>query len=375
VGYEPGSSIRDAVDFEDSLKMAVSKGFNNFIQLIPGFRFSHDGRGGLHESVIKWLKLVFIVLSEQQSAKALLQTNTLLFEPQYKPTILEQLKTKGIIVPGIIGTVVKPEVKPLLMLHVEGVGIILLCLLFYRAGECMAYFGGLISEGGSLSDVSPCQNLPVNDRQVLCGAVSKHLDIEDFIKCTAIGVYIKSSCYKPGVSELGSLYSLEPRKFYPNEHSTIKKMSVVGMTTRLMHGPGMQPTRPFNWNAGYDAPLYTEGKVKEQQEKIARPLPAHVWLALGNARQQVLENGFRDADVPDAEKFRLLPKEMPPTLSLEICQVATSGSLLFQSQTPVTFVANVGTPETAGSRKRLHGKVRCSNRHLTCSKLGKESGH
>ncbi len=116
------------------------------------------------------------------------------------------------------------------------------------------------------------------------------------IKCTAVGVYIKSIGYNPGVSELGSLYNLEPDKFYPNEHSTIKKMSFVGMTTRLIHGPGMQPTRPY---AGYNTPLYTEEKVKEQQEKIALPLPAHVWLALGNASQQ---DGFRDADVPDAEK-------------------------------------------------------------------------
>ncbi len=96
-----------------------------------------------HTSVIIWLKLVYDVLQGGMSVLNLLKSNPALTQPFYAPSTLERLRTTGIIVKGVKsqGSKIK-ELKPILMMHLEKVGFILLCLLFYSPHETLAYYGG-----------------------------------------------------------------------------------------------------------------------------------------------------------------------------------------------------------------------------------------
>jgi hypothetical protein len=89
-------------------------------------------------------------------------------------------------------------------------------------------------------------------------------------------------------------------------------MSTIGMKTRLVHGPGMQPDWSYNWNAGYGGAIFNEEEIHEMQMLANKPFPSHVWTAVADARAKVLREGeFKDADVSAQEEMSCQPQGMP----------------------------------------------------------------
>ena len=323
VGWLEGVGVAPSPDtceqFEKRLYASLHS-VEDFMQMIREFQTVSSTilcrDGNLHPSVSIWLAFVYSILSGGKSALEMLQGSPMLTQPFYKPTTLEKLRTKGIIVPGVWEALGKRKrksraMKPVLLMHVQDIGLIVLCLLWYLPDECFARYGGKLVDADSAEALySPCHNLSVGGRQIIFGAVSKHFGIEDFINHSAIGSFIKSSNYDPAVQTAGSL-RLPPR--YDPEKTG--DMTVVPMSTRLSLGPGMQPTWPYPWNAGTGTALYSLQEISKMQAMASQSLPDHVWTALAEARMQVLRDGsFRDADVPASTKATLLPLDMPDTV-------------------------------------------------------------
>lgn len=320
VGWLEGVGVAPCADtsvqFEERLYSSLSS-VGKFTQMIREYENVSStivcNDGSLHPSVSMWLALVYSILIGGMSVLELLQSSPTLTQPFYKPSFLERLRTIGIIVPGVKATGGRQkggtkEIKPVLLMHVEDVGLIVLCLLWYLEDECLALYGGKVVEQESAESLySPCHNLSIGCRQIIFGAVSKYFGIEDFIEHSAIGSFIKSSNVDPAVTVAGSLKL--PQRYYPRTNGN---MSVVPMITRLKHGPGMQPTWPYPWNSGTGTALFPIQKINEMQAIATRRLPDSVWTAVAEARLLVLGQGeFRDAAVPTSSKAALLSQDMP----------------------------------------------------------------
>jgi hypothetical protein len=316
------SSSDTSEQFEERLYASL-RSFADFTQMIREFKNVPStilcGDGNLHPSVSIWLAFVYSILSGSKSALELLQGTPALTQPFYKPSTLERLRTTGMIVPGceIKGKRKRSHdsaqgaIKPVLLMHVQDVGLIVFCLLWYLPNECLARYGGkLVDQDSAEALYSPCHNLSVGGRQVLFGAVSKHFSIEEFIEHSAIGAFIKSSNYDPAVKTSGSLHL--PQRYYTQDTGN---MPFVPMFTRLQHGPGMQPTWSYPWNSGTGTALYSLQEINEMQAISSQRLPDHVWTAVAEARMQILQDGvFRDADMPVSAKSTLLPLDMPDSV-------------------------------------------------------------
>ncbi len=101
-----------------------------------------------------------------------LQSNPALAQPFYHPTTLDRLRAIEITIPGLSAPKGKFKVKSSLVMHVEEVGIILLCLLFYSAGECLALYGDKRMPNVSDEAVfSATHKMPLGVGEVLLGAV------------------------------------------------------------------------------------------------------------------------------------------------------------------------------------------------------------
>ena len=198
-----------AVQFEKDLYES-RKSFEQFTLFIKNLIGKSND---FHPSVIVWLKLVYDVLQGGASILNLLKSNPALTQPFYAPSTLERLRTTGIIVEGVKsqGSKIK-ELKPILMMHLENVGIILLCLLFYLPKEILAYYGGrCVQKDSDEILLYPCHNLPIGPGQEILGGVSKYFALEDFIAFPAVGSFLKSSRFNPNVDHS------QERLLHPND--------------------------------------------------------------------------------------------------------------------------------------------------------------
>jgi len=314
VGVAPRGSKDQREQFENSLYEA-SITFDAFLkwiccQRLTNSLLSPSPPEDIDKSGIRWLKFIYFMLKHGMPVLRKLQSNPALAQPFYHPTMLEKLRTTGIIIPGLSTQKDNFEVKPLLVMQIEEVGIVVLCLLYYNEDECLALYGGKRMPCGSAEAVfSATHNMPLGDGHVLLGAVSKHYSIQDFIDNSAVGSFIKSSNVDPHVQTAGTLHL--PDRYRPRNNLT-KGMEVVCIRTRVQHGPGMQPTYPYDWNAGSGDSIFDANEVEVLQRLVARPLPDYVWRAVADARMAVLNAGkFRDAEISDRVKANLLPEEMP----------------------------------------------------------------
>ena len=318
-----------AKQFENDLYDAARRSVDEFIQFC-----AHTNRPsstdienvGFHPSVNTWLRLIHRVLQGPEfELMNLLKSEPALNEPFYAPSTLEKLRTTGIIVPGVERQGANAvEVKPILMMHLEGFGLILLCLLFYLSEERIAYYGGKkVLAGADELLLYPFHNLALGTGDQLLGAVSNIFSLEDFIKTPAIGSFFKSSNRNPKVTTSGTLrLPARLNKVYDCKQSG---MTTVPMVTRVVHGPGTQPTWPYDWSAGSSTSVFDEGQIRAMQEEANRPFPLHVWTAVADARASVLREGkFKDAPVPEADKCGLRPEEMPLDLYRTMCSDATT---------------------------------------------------
>ena len=298
--------------FEESLYKA-GHSFPALVALIPGYDASSTD-GGFHASVISWLRIIFRILSGACNSAKDLMCSSVLNDPFYIPNTLERLRTTGIIVPGVEREGRRQEVKPLLMLHVEGMGLILLTLLYYQPKEVMALYGGKEVKRGGLSNLS-LHILPLGGDDLLDGSVSKFCSLEDYIKNSAVGSFLKSSNNDPSIDHPGTL--VKPHRFKGDRKYC--QMFTVKITTREMHGPGMQPTWPYNWSAGSHEPLMSEDKVAELQRSVSQILSDDVWRAISKARIETLRNGqFTDALLSTEIKSSLMPSEAPAWFRHEV---------------------------------------------------------
>ena len=296
-----------ADQFEQDLYVAARSCFDDFSQFV-----ARNTVTGFNSSVITWLKLIYSVLHGGESVLHLLKEDPALTQPFYAPTTLEKLRTTGIIVPGVKaqGPNAK-EVKPILIMHLDGVGLILLCLLFSIPGEIVLFYGGQIVDKASDEMVLyPSHNLPLGVGDELLGAVSRFFTIEDFIQETAVGSFAKSSNVSPKVSEHGTLK--RPLRLSAAIARKAGRMAKVPMVARVAHGPGMQPTWPYDWNASTGDAIFDEQKINKLQALANQPVPSHVWTAVANARAEVLRLGeFKDAEMSLPDKRSLLIEGMP----------------------------------------------------------------
>ncbi len=109
---------------------------------------------------------------------------------------MDRLRTTGIIVQGVgLQGSNRQEMKPILMMHLKDVGLILLCLLFYLPRELFAFLGGkrVLKESDEIL-LYPHHNLPVGPGEEVLGGVSKFFSLEDFMKNSAVGSFLKSRC-------------------------------------------------------------------------------------------------------------------------------------------------------------------------------------
>jgi hypothetical protein len=273
-------------------------------------------------SVMIWLKLVYDVLQGGVSVLNLLKSNPALTQPFYAPSTLEMLRTTGIIVKGVKSDGGKTkECKPILMMHLQNVGLILLCLLFYLPNEILAYYGGQrVQKDSDEVLLYPCHNLPIGEGQEILGGVSRYFSLEDFIGYPAVGSFLKSSRFNPNVDQPGTL--AVPQRLKGVHHST---MSTVAMHTRLVHVPGTQPAWSYPWNAGYGGAIFNEKEINEMQLLANQPFEPRVWKAVADARAKVLGEGqFKDADVSALEVMSLRPQGMPEDIYKFMCPASTT---------------------------------------------------
>jgi hypothetical protein len=74
-----------------------------------------------------------------------------------------------------------------------------------------------------------------------------------------------------------------PDRYRPRNELT-KGMEVVCISTRVQHGPGMQPTYPYDWNVGSGDSIFDANEVAALQRLAARPLPDYIWRAVADVR-------------------------------------------------------------------------------------------
>jgi serine/threonine protein kinase len=298
--------------------------FEQFTLFIQNFIGKSINEEDFHPSVIVWLNLVYNVLQGGASVLNLLKSNPALTQPFYAPSTLEKLRKTGIIVKGVKsqGSNIK-ELKPILMMHLEDVGLILLCLLFYLPNETLAYYGGrCVQKHSDETLLYPCHNLPIDQGQEMLGGVTKHFALEDFIDFPAVGSFLKSSRREPYIDEPGSLYKPDRLKNLMVQPGI---MSTIGMKTRRVHGPGTQPDWSYNWNAGYGGAIFNETEIHQMQILANKPFPSHVWNAVADARAKVLGEGeFKDADVSALEVMSLRPQGMPENIYKFMCPASTT---------------------------------------------------
>jgi serine/threonine protein kinase len=303
VPYSKGS----AHTFEEGLYVSARSSFDDFSRFVAEYTDI-----GVHGSVITWLQLVYSVLHGGTSVLHLLNNDPALTQPFYAPSLLERLRTTGIIVPGVKGQGPKTKpVKPILMMHLEGTGLILLCLLYYLPGETVLFYGGPIVD--KLSDeilLYPSHNLPIGPGQEILGAVSRYFSIEEFISESAVGSFAKSSNGNPKIITPGTLK--RPQRLRHVSEKEPGGMAKVPMVARLAHGPGTEPTWPYDWNAAIGDAIFNEQKITVLQERANQAFPSHVWTAVLNARGTVLSEGvYTDAEVSAQDKRSLLIEGMP----------------------------------------------------------------
>ena len=285
----PGTSKQECKEFEEKLYKA-----HHSLELFQQFireetTSSLFSTSTWDRSVSQWLQLIFTALN-CQDIKQLLYGGVLLY-PFYKPSTLDRLRTCGIIVQH-------RNLKPVLMMHADVIGLIILCLLYYDIDELFAYYGGklVVETGlkGGIEEVS-FHNLPCGPAGILCGAVSKHFSLEDFAEKGCVASFIMSSNIEPSVSAPGTLHKAD--RYNPKPEGN---MHVVPLRTRIPHAPGMQPTWPYNWNAGIGEPLYTKQKVEELKAaaKTNQVLSEHILQCVRKARQEVLLAGHTDSWLP-----------------------------------------------------------------------------
>ena len=330
-----------AEQFEKDL-YASRQNFEQFTRFIGKSINVEDSE--FHPSVIIWLKLVYNVLQGGVSflVSDLLKCNPALTQPFYVPSTLEKLRTTGIIVKGIKSDSGNTtDLKPILMMHLENVGLILLCLLFYRPEELLAYYGGQrVQKSSDETKLYPYHNLPIGDGEEIIGGVSKYFALEDFISFPAVGSFLKSSRDSPNVDQAGTLH--KPERLKAVRHS--KTMSTVPMYTRLVHVPGTQPDWSYNWNAGDGGAIFNEEEIRKMQMLANKPFPSHVWTAVADARAKVLREGqFKDADVSALGVMSLRPQGMPEEIYNVMCPASTTPA---QPHTGGTSQCELRGPDT-----------------------------
>jgi hypothetical protein len=172
----PGRTREDCRKFENELYNAYQdlKQLHTFIQKHTS---SSLVRSGENKSVMQWLKLIFQALNSHDIKS--FYCSEYLFEPFYTPSMLEKLRTTGIIVR-------RDDIKPVLMMHVDAIGIIVLCLLYYDIDEVFAYYGGYLSQAKDGIEDMSLHNLPCGIDGVLCGAVSKYFSFEDYLEMSMV---------------------------------------------------------------------------------------------------------------------------------------------------------------------------------------------
>ncbi len=312
--------------FEKHLYQAAGSSVDDFIRFCATRPSSTDIQNvGFPPSVETWLRLIQRGLQGRESILNLLKSEPALKEPFYTPSTLDKLRTTGIIVPGVERQGAEAEeVKPILMMHLEGFGLILLCLLFYLSEERIAYYGGKnVLPGSDELLLYPFHNLSLGTGDQLLGAVSNDFSLEDFIKKPAIGSFFKSSNRYPKVTSSGTLRP--PERLKTPYYCQQSGMTTVPMVTRVPHGPGTQPTWPYDWSAGSSTSIYDEEQIRAMQVEANRPFPPHVWTAVADARASVLREGkFKDAPVPEEDKCGLRPEGMPLELYRTMCSDATT---------------------------------------------------
>jgi hypothetical protein len=78
----------------------------------------------IDKSGIRWLKFIYyFMLKHGMPVLRKLQSNPALAQPFYHPTMLEKLRTTGIIIPGLSTQKDNFEVKPLLVMQIEEVSL------------------------------------------------------------------------------------------------------------------------------------------------------------------------------------------------------------------------------------------------------------
>jgi serine/threonine protein kinase len=321
------NSRGSAEEFENNLYKAARSSVDDFIQFVAkttGPISTGMNDGVIHTSVNTWLRLVHRVLQGRESFLTnLLNSEPALTEPFYVPSTLDKLRTTGIIVPGVkrqgAGAMEVKEVKPILIMHLEGVGLILLCLLFYLPDERIAYYGGKrVAQGSEEELMYPFNNLPIGQGEQLLGAVSNFFSLEDFIQEPAVGSFFKSSNLNPTVVSAATLR--EPERLSKVHDSKQSGMTTVPMETRVVHGPGTEPTWPYPWNAGSLTSVNDVAKTDDFQAATKQPFPSHVWKAVANARAAVLSEGdFKDAAVSENVRITLRPEGMPAEIYDTMC--------------------------------------------------------
>ena len=288
LGVFPGRTREDCRKFENELYNAYQdlKQLHTFIQKHTS---SSLVRSGENKSVMQWLKLIFQALNSHDIKS--FYCSEYLFEPFYTPSTLEKLRTTGIIVR-------RDDIKPVLMMHVDAIGIIVLCLLYYDIDEVFAYYGGYLSLAKDGIEDMSLHNLPCGSDGVLCGAVSKYFSFEDYVEKGCIASFIMSSNECPCVSRPGTLHLAD--RYHAKQEGS---MSVVSMKTRLAHSPGMMPTWSYNWNALSGEQLYSKQKVEELKEAAKNlSCSSHVSDAVKRARQEVLQEGHKDSLLPQNQR-------------------------------------------------------------------------
>ena len=321
VGLRP-STKEDGKKIEEMLYVSSRESLDFFEKRVA--EFTGTDHASFHSTVRTWLKLIHTVFQGGVNVLNLLNSSPALTEPFYKPSTWEELRSKGIIIRGLNTSGKESEnMKPLLMMHLDHWGIILLCLLFYRENERIAFYGG--EHKLKVSDemvLFPTHTLSLTDPFGIIGGVSNRFQLEDYIEHPAVGSFFKSSRREPKIMSAGSV-CLPARQRNPTVCEN--GMTVTAMYTRLPHGPGTQPSWCYDWNAGKGGDIFTEQQVNAMQDSVNQPLPPHVWRAVAAARARVLSDGvFQDASLTQEIKIKHKPAGMPTEIYTPMCLAATT---------------------------------------------------